>query len=148
MVGFAVAVEGKELLTVSETGYGRKSSFEDYRVQSRAGKGLINYRTDQYGKVAMIAPVDDENDVIMITTDGIIIRTHADQISTFKRPGKGVKVMTIKDGEKLATLSVVDRFEEDDDTLQSQEDVEAQQDTEEAISEKEESLRILLFLFQ
>lgn len=138
VVGFAVAVEGKELLTVSETGYGRKSSFEDYRVQSRAGKGLINYRTDQYGKVAMIAPVDDENDVIMITTDGIIIRTHADQISTFKRPGKGVKVMTIKDGEKLATLSVVDRFEEDDDTLQSQEDVEAQQDTEEAISEKEE----------
>ncbi|MGN0527823.1 MAG: DNA gyrase subunit A [Eubacterium sp.] len=138
VVGFAVAVEGKELLTVSETGYGRKSSFEDYRVQSRAGKGLINYRTDQYGKVAMIAPVDDENDVIMITTDGIIIRTHADQISTFKRPGKGVKVMTIKDGEKLATLSVVDRFEEDDDdTLQPQEDVEAQQDTDEAISENE-----------
>ncbi len=114
VVGFAVSIKGKQLLTVSETGYGRKSEFDDYRVQARAGKGLINYRTEQYGKVAMIAPVDDENDVIMITTDGVVIRTHADQISTFKRPSKGVKVMKVKDGERLATLSIVDRYEEEE----------------------------------
>ena len=113
VVGFAVALEGKQLLTVSETGYGRKSEFTDYRVQSRAGKGLINYRTDQFGKVAMIAPVDDSNDVIMITTDGIVIRTHAEQISAFKRPSKGVKVMRVKEGERLATLSVVDKVEDE-----------------------------------
>jgi len=114
VVGFAVAVEGKQLLTVSETGYGRKSDFDDYRVQSRAGKGLINYRCDQFGKVAMIAPVDDENDVIMITTDGIVIRTHAQQISSFKRPSKGVKVMRVNEGERLATLSIVDKYEEEE----------------------------------
>ena len=114
VVGFAVAVEGKQLLTVSETGYGRKSEFSDYRVQSRAGKGLINYRCEQFGKVAMIAPVDDENDVIMITTDGIVIRTHAQQISSFKRPSKGVKVMRVNDGERLATLSIVDKYEEEE----------------------------------
>ena len=114
VVGFAVAIEGKQLLTVSETGYGRKSDFSDYRVQSRAGKGLINYRTEQFGKVAMIAPVDDENDVIMITTDGIVIRTHAQQISSFKRPSKGVKVMRVNDGERLATLSIVDKYEEEE----------------------------------
>lgn len=113
VVGFAVEREGYNLLTVSETGYGRKSEFSDYRVQSRAGKGLINYRTSQYGKVAMIAPVNDDNDVIMISSDGIIIRTHADQISTFQRPSKGVKVMKVNDGEKIATLSVVDRLEEE-----------------------------------
>ncbi len=113
VVGFAVVLENKQLLTVSETGYGRKSEFSDYRIQSRAGKGLINYRTQQFGKVAMIAPVDDDNDVIMITTDGIVIRTHADQISSFKRPSKGVKVMRVNDGEKLATLSIVDKFEEE-----------------------------------
>ena len=113
VVGFAVSVEGKQLLTVSETGYGRKSEFGDYRVQSRAGKGLINYRTEQFGKVAMIAPVDDDNDVIMITTDGIVIRTHAEQISVVKRPGKGVKVMRVNDGERLATLSIVDKYEEE-----------------------------------
>ncbi|MBQ8981560.1 MAG: DNA gyrase subunit A [Eubacterium sp.] len=115
VVGFAVSVEGKQLLTVSETGYGRKSEFSDYRVQSRAGKGLINYRTAQFGKVAMIAPVDDENDVIMITTDGIVIRTHADQISDVKRPGKGVKVMRVNDGERIATLSIVDKYEEEEE---------------------------------
>ena len=114
VVGFAVAVAGKELLTVSETGYGRKSSYDDYRVQSRGGKGLINYRTEQFGKVAMIAPVDDENDVIMITTDGIVIRTHAEQISSFKRPSKGVRVMRVNDGERLATLSIVDKYEEEE----------------------------------
>lgn len=114
VVGFAVEREGYTLLTVSETGYGRKSEFSDYRVQSRAGKGLINYRTGQYGKVAMIAPVNDDNDVIMISSDGIIIRTHADQISTFQRPSKGVKVMKVNDGEKIATLSIVDRLEEEE----------------------------------
>ena len=121
VVGFAVAVEGKQLLTVSETGYGRKSEFSDYRIQSRAGKGLINYRCEQFGKVAMIAPVDDENDVIMITTDGIVIRTHAEQISSFKRPSKGVKVMRVNDGERLATLSIVDKYEEEEADEENQE---------------------------
>ena len=115
VIGFAVVREGYTLLTVTETGFGRKSQFEDYRVQSRAGKGLINYHTDKYGKVAMIAPVTDENDVIMISSDGIIIRTHADQISEFQRGSKGVKVMRVSEGEKLATLSVVDRFEEEEE---------------------------------
>ncbi len=114
VVGFAVSVEGMQLLTVTETGYGRKSNFSDYRVQNRGGKGLINYRCDRFGKVAMIAPVTDDNDVIMITSDGIVIRTHADQINTVNRPGKGVKVMKVKDGEKLATIGIVDRFVEDE----------------------------------
>lgn len=114
VVGFAASLDGYTLLTVSETGFGRKSSFDDYRVQSRGGKGLINYRTALYGKVAMIAPVKEDEDVIMITSDGIVIRTHVDQISTLLRPGKGVKVMKVNEGEKIATISVVDRFEEDE----------------------------------
>ena len=120
VVGFAASLDGYTLLTVSETGFGRKSSFDDYRVQSRGGKGLINYRTEQYGKVAMIAPVTDDNDVIMITSDGIVIRTHADQISTFQRPSKGVKVMRVNEGEKVATISVVDLFEETDEEEESE----------------------------
>ncbi len=126
VVGFAVEREGYSLLTVSETGYGRKSLFSDYRIQSRAGKGLINYRTSQYGKVAMIAPVCDHNDVIMISSDGIIIRTPADQISTFLRPSKGVKVMKVSEGERLATLSVVDRIEEEEDASEEESDTEAE----------------------
>ena len=68
----------------------------------------------------MIAPVTDDNDVIMITSDGIVIRTHADQISTFQRPSKGVKVMRVNEGEKVATISVVDRFEETDEEEESE----------------------------
>lgn len=121
VVGFSASLDGYTLLTVSETGFGRKSSFDDYRVQSRGGKGLINYRTAQYGKVAMIASVTEDDDVIMITTDGIVIRTHIDQISTFQRPGKGVKVMKVNDGERVATISVVERLEEDDEAEETQE---------------------------
>ena len=116
VVGFAVAVDDMQLLTVTETGYGRRSKFEDYRVQGRAGKGIINYYTDKYGKVAMIAPVMEENDVIMITSDGIVIRTHADQISSINRGGKGVKVMSVKDGEKVATIGIVERANDEDNS--------------------------------
>lgn len=114
VVGFAVVVENMNLLTVTETGYGRISEFEDYRVQGRAGKGIINYYTDKYGKVAMITPVKMDDDVIMISSDGIVIRTHADQISVIKRGGKGVKVMSVKDGEKVATIGIVERESEED----------------------------------
>lgn len=116
VVGFAVAVDDMQLLTVTETGYGRRSKFEDYRVQGRAGKGIINYYTDKYGKVAMIAPVMEENDVIMITSDGIVIRTHADQISSINRGGKGVKVMSVKDGEKVATIGIVERANDEENS--------------------------------
>lgn len=121
VVGFSASLDGYTLLTVSETGFGRKSSFDDYRVQSRGGKGLINYRTEKYGKVAMIASVTEDDDVIMITTDGIVIRTHIDQISTFQRPGKGVKVMRVNEGERVATISVVERLEEDEEAEETQE---------------------------
>ena len=124
VVGFAVVREGYSLLTVSETGYGRKSSFDDYRLQNRGGKGLINYHTEKYGKVAMIAVVSDENDVI-------IIRTPAEQISSFQRPSKGVKVMRVNEGEKVATISIVDRLETDE--LDDAENIEA--DGESAVAE-------------
>ena len=133
VVGFAVAVPDMTLLTVSETGYGRRSEFEDYRVQGRAGKGLINYRTEKYGKVAMIAPVLDENDVIMITSDGVVIRTHADQISLINRGGKGVKVMTVKEGEKVATIGIVERAADEEEITAPEpaDDVQEEEATEE-----------------
>lgn len=133
VVGFAVAVDDMQLLTVTETGYGRRSKFEDYRVQGRAGKGIINYYTDKYGKVAMIAPVMEENDVIMITSDGIVIRTHADQISSINRGGKGVKVMSVKDGEKVATIGIVERAADEEDTGEV---AESETETEKEGSEK------------
>lgn len=113
VIGMAVVEEGKQLLTVTETGYGRQSSVDDYRVQSRGGKGLTNYRVAKFGDVAQIAMVDDEKDVILISSDGIVIRIAADTISKFARPSKGVRVMKVKDGERIITMSVTEKEEEE-----------------------------------
>ena len=105
VVGMSVVREGANLLTVTETGYGRRSEFADYRLQSRGGKGIINYRTSLYGDVAAIKSVDDEDDIIMISTDGVIIRIQAGTLGTITRGGKGVRVMRVSEGEKLVTLA-------------------------------------------
>ncbi len=109
VIGMAVVEEGKQILTVTETGYGRQSSCDDYRVQSRGGKGLTNYRVQKFGDVAQIAMVDETNDVILISSDGIVIRIAADSISKFARPSKGVRVMKVKDGERIITMSITEK---------------------------------------
>ncbi len=107
VVGLAVLddSENKTVLTVSETGYGRRSEFGDYRIQSRGGIGTKNYRTNLYGDVADIRVVDNEDDIILISSDGIIIRIPASQISIFARPSKGVRVMRVSEGERLLTIA-------------------------------------------
>lgn len=140
VVGMTTVNDTRNLLTVSETGYGRRSSFADYRIQSRGGKGLINYKTGLYGKVAMIATVDDENDVILISSDGIIIRLPVDQISTFARPSKGVRVMKVNTDEKVATLSVTQKSENVEDAVENVENPIQTHDSAENTNEIAENL--------
>lgn len=108
VTGMCVLDPQKKVLTVSETGYGRRSDCGNYRIQSRGGKGLVNYHTAQYGDVAAVAMVDEDEDVILISSDGIIIRISAGDVSEFARPSKGVRVMRISEGEKIMTLSVTE----------------------------------------
>ena len=115
VVGMSVVRAGATLLTVTETGYGRRSSFEDYRLQSRAGKGIINYRTTLYGDVAAIVSVDEGDDIIMISSGGVIIRIEANQVNLLSRPAKGVRVMRVDEGEKLVTLARAEHEEPHDD---------------------------------
>ncbi len=122
VVGMTVVEEGKTILTVSETGYGRKSEFENYRVQTRGGKGLINYHVEKYGDIAAVTSVSDDDDIILIASDGIIIRIPADGISTFARPSKGVRVMRVTEGEKLITITPVEH--EDAETEENTEPAE------------------------
>ena len=115
VVGMVVIEEGKTILTVSETGYGRRSLPTDYRLQSRGGIGTINYHTEKYGKVAAVASVGEDEDAILISTDGIIIRIPIAGVSTFARPSKGVRVMRVSEGERLATMAIVAHEEESEE---------------------------------
>jgi len=116
VVGLVRLMEGGVVLTVSETGFGRLSGFEDYRVQFRGGKGIKNYRTAQYGEVAAMRVVDKENDdIILISNDGIIIRIAAGEIRECARPAKGVRVMRVGPDAKLVAVAKVEHDEDEVD---------------------------------
>ena len=127
VVGMVRLEEGKTVLTVSETGYGRRSLPSDYRLQSRGGIGTINYHTKKYGKVAALSMVDETDDVILIASDGIIIRIPVSGISTVSRPGKGVRVMRVSEGERVATMAVLPHEDAEDDEAAEQ-DVSVEQE--------------------
>ncbi|MBP3436216.1 MAG: DNA gyrase subunit A [Clostridia bacterium] len=117
VVGMAICEPGKLWLTVSETGYGRLSELTDYRVQSRGGKGLTNYHTDEYGNVAAVRMVSMDEDIIMISAGGIIIRLPVSEIRQCRRPSKGVTVMKFRvDGDRIVSL-VQTPHEEDSDEV-------------------------------
>ncbi len=116
VIGMDILVPGKKVLTVSETGYGRLSEIDNYRLQSRGGKGLTNYHVNDYGDVATVEVVDPADDLMLISTDGIIIRIPmgGDKgIRLCARPSKGVRVMKVTEGEKLITAVSV-KVEEDE----------------------------------
>ena len=113
VIDMAITDENTRILTVTETGYGRISSIADYRLQSRGGKGLINYRTERFGKVAATIPVGENDDIIMIASNGIIIRIFSGDISTFSRPAKGVRVMRVAEGEKILSVALTEHNAEE-----------------------------------
>lgn len=127
VVGMSTVRPDALLLTVSETGYGRLSPLSDYRVQSRGGKGLLNYHVEKYGDVAAIKIVDLTDDVLLISSDGILIRIPADSIRVCARPSKGVRVMRVTEGNRVVTL-VRTSHEEDEATDELPEDDNAQPD--------------------
>lgn len=111
VVAMEVTDENTRLLTVTETGFGRISPISDYRVQSRGGRGLINYRVEKYGDVAAVLSVTDDDDIIMIASNGIIIRIYGGDISEFARPAKGVKIMRVAEGERILSVASAEHDE-------------------------------------
>ena len=129
VIGMSVLREGALILTVSETGYGRLSYQSDYRVQSRGGSGLTNYHTEKFGKVAAIKAVDLDDDIIMISDNGVIIRIEASSVRICSRPSKGVIVMKTTDDSKVATIARVhheDPNENDESAVSAEESADEQ----------------------
>ena len=120
VVGMDVIQSGKAILTVTETGFGRRSLPENYRLQSRGGRGLINYHCGRFGKVCAVAAVDEAEDLILISSDGVLIRIPAGQVNLANRPAKGVRVMKTAESERVVTMVNIPASEEEADALPEQ----------------------------
>lgn len=106
VVSIARMREGASLLTVTENGYGKRTKLENYHVQNRGGYGIINYKVDDTkGYVCGIKIVDEDNDIILVSSDGIIIRILASDIRIIGRSAKGVRIMKLSDGAKVVAFT-------------------------------------------
>ena len=119
VVSAAVAAESKSLLTVTENGYGKRTAVESYlrgedrQPQTRGGKGLRNYRlTEKTGLVAGAAIVDDTNDVMLIESGGVVLRTPAASINLYGRDTQGVILMRIEEGNRVIGVEAISNTEE------------------------------------
>jgi DNA gyrase subunit A len=112
VIDAVLAEPGKSLLTITELGYGKRSAFEDYSVIKRGGMGVINIKvTDKNGKAVAIKTVKDDDEMLIITQNGIAIRTPANQISVIGRNTQGVRVIKLDDGDKVTSVAVVQEKE-------------------------------------
>ncbi len=94
------------LLTVCENGYGKRTAVEEYRLQSRGGKGIIDIRTsDRNGKVVNLLAVKEDDEVMMITKDGQIVRTKVSNISVIGRNTQGVRCISLNEGDRLVSVA-------------------------------------------
>ena len=144
VVGAGIAEEGKQLLTVTELGYGKRTEIAEYMrlgengqrsPQLRGGKGLKNYNlTAKTGRVAGVAVVGEDDDVMLIESGGVLIRMAASDINIYKRDTQGVILMRLEEGSRVISLEPVAREDSAEDTAEASPDeapAEAPADTEE-----------------
>ena len=137
-----------DILTVSQSGLGRRTDSGEYRLQTRGGKGLRNYYCDKNGPVAGFEMVDDQTDIILITDSGIIIRIPADQISKQSRYAGGVKVMRVDDQTSIIGIAVTEKEEESEEPEETEDTASlpesAQPSTREDSDKQDEQINQLL----
>ncbi|MGC8760522.1 MAG: DNA gyrase subunit A [Bryobacteraceae bacterium] len=108
IVGLEVVTDDDYILSVSELGYGKRTQVSEYRLQSRAGKGVINMKvTNKNGKVVSVLAVKEDTDVIVISREGKILRTEAESIRRVGRPAMGVRIVTLEPGDTVAAACAV-----------------------------------------
>ncbi len=140
IVDMAVVVEGSTVITISENGYGKRTSIDEFRVQNRAGKGIkAGNFTEKTGKLVNMKLVDKDEDIILIADNGTMIRIKADQINRIGRNTQGVIIMKLKGEGKVVSMALTphdddaefDEVEVDEEALRAAEKEAATKDTEE-----------------
>jgi DNA gyrase subunit A len=119
VVGAALQSEGSTILTIKGDGLGKRTRHDDYRVQSRGGKGIINIKAAG-SPVIGIKAVNDDNGLLVITKSGLLIRTLVDKISVVGRATKGVRIIRLQEGDKAQSVSIVPREEMNGDVQEIQ----------------------------
>jgi DNA gyrase subunit A len=115
VVAMEVVREGGTLLSVAQNGYGKRTELEEYRLQSRGGVGIINIQTtDRNGKVVGIAYVHDDDEVLLITQQGMILRMKAGDIRTIGRATQGVRLIEMEEGDAVVSVAKLAEREEED----------------------------------
>ena len=123
LVGMEIAVENVNVLVVTEKGYGKKTPIDEYRITNRGGKGVKTLNiTDKNGSIVSFKTVVDKMDLMIITDTGIIIRLDIDGISTMSRVTQGVKLINLKDDQKVSSIAVIDKEEESTELSESVEE--------------------------
>jgi len=121
VVNMVIAEPDATLLTVCENGYGKRTSLEDYRDQKRGGLGLINIKaTERNGKVVALKAVHDEDELIIITANGIIIRTGLEQVRAIGRNTQGVRLIKLGENDKVVAVAKLPSDQSDEDGEQNE----------------------------
>ncbi len=125
VVGVATSRDGTHLLSVSENGYGKRTAFDEYRLTTRGAKGVktINI-TSKTGDLVSVRAVNGDEDAMIITDKGIIIRIAVENIGIYSRNTQGVKLINVSDGESVAKITIVEKTSDDNDENVIEEDVE------------------------
>ena len=120
VVGMSVTRENAKILVISENGYGKKTELSEYKVQARGGQGTTTYKiSEETGNVSGFGLVTDDDDIILMTSEGIIIRLNTEDISTLKRVTKGVRLMRLADGVKIVSAAPVAHEEEETEEVET-----------------------------
>ena len=115
VVSMQLVQPGEELMVVTSKGYGKRTPVEDYKVQTRGGKGLLTYDKSKFNKTGMLVGalvVDDDDEVLLINSEGTIIRIKAAEVSKLGRATQGVRIMRADDDVNIISIAKVIREDE------------------------------------
>ena len=117
VIGMTTDFEGQYILSVTEKGYGKKSKLEDYRMTNRGGKGVKTVQvTEKNGPLVFLRAVNGDEDCLIMTNEGIVIRISLEKVSVYSRNTQGVKLISVEDDQSVSTVAIVYKSEDDEET--------------------------------
>lgn len=124
VVGVATSLEGQYILVISEYGYGKMSKIEDYRLTKRGGQGVLTVKTsEKNGSLAKIVAVNGNEDILVVTNQGIIIRTSLKEVKVAGRNTLGVRIIRLNNDQKVSSLCVTEAYEEENESDSNIDDI-------------------------